>query len=86
MTSVALAQTNTIAPQPITTASSDLPRYLISTEEKMGIRQNILKYFLGFLGLLCVVMIIYGGFSITSAVKKAQKKERRLFCIASSVC
>ena len=49
----------------------------------MGIRQNILKYFLGFLGLLCVVMIIYGGFSITSAIEEGAKKGKTiiLYCV-----
>ncbi len=88
MTSVALAQTNTIAPpannSSIFGSSED---DLIGTGGKDGktFVKDILKYFLGFLGLLCVVMIIYGGFLyITSAGEEEGAKKGKtiiLYCV-----
>lgn len=88
MTNVALAQNNTIAPpannSSIFGSSED---DLVGTGGKDGktFVKDILKYFLGFLGLLCVVMIIYGGFLyITSAGEEEGAKKGKtiiLYCV-----
>ncbi len=88
MSNLALAQTGTAVP-PSNTGSifSSADDDIAGTGQTDGRTwiKNILKYFLGFLGLLCVIMIIYGGFLyITSAGEEDGAKKGKtiiLYCV-----
>jgi len=83
----AFAQTNALAP---TTGGSGL---IGSADDILGTGQgdarafvtNILRWALTFLGLVCVIMIIYGGFLyITAAGEEDKAKKGRtiiLYCV-----
>lgn len=88
MSNMALAQTGTAVPSTSTGSVFSTPDDdIVGTGQKDGRTwvKDILKYFLGFLGLLCVIMIIYGGFLyITSAGEEEGAKKGKtiiLYCV-----